>query len=152
MDDRFENFVISITEVHRYLQKIKEVEMERMGLKAGHTMCLYILGKHPEGLTATQLTELCKEDKAAISRTLSHLSEMGMVTYELSANKRSYRTIYHLTHKGQETVDRIEEKVREVLEKGGSGLTKGQREDLYISLEQICDNLAEFLNESREKE
>ncbi len=61
MQDRFERFVVSITELHRYLQKLKELEMGQMDLKAGYTMCLYYLGKHPKGLTATQLTELCKE-------------------------------------------------------------------------------------------
>ena len=55
MQDRFERFVVSITELHRYLQKLKELEMGQMDLKAGYTMCLYYLGKHPEGLTATQL-------------------------------------------------------------------------------------------------
>ena len=83
MQDRFERFVVSITELHRYLQKLKELEMGQMDLKAGYTMCLYYLGKHPEGLTATQLTELCKEDKAAISRTLSQLSSKGLVSCEL---------------------------------------------------------------------
>ena len=56
MQDRFERFVVSITELHRYLQKLKELEMGQLDLKAGYTMCLYHLGKHPEGLTATQLT------------------------------------------------------------------------------------------------
>ncbi|WP_418882088.1 MarR family transcriptional regulator, partial [Waltera sp.] len=92
MQDRFERFVVSITELHRYLQKLKELEMGQMDLKAGYTMCLYYLGKHPEGLTATQLTELCKEDKAAISRTLSQLSSKGLVSCELPEHKRSYRT------------------------------------------------------------
>ena len=82
MQDRFERFVVSITELHRYLQKLKELEMGQLDLKAGYTMCLYYLGKHPEGLTATQLTELCKEDKAAISRTLSQLSAKGLVSCE----------------------------------------------------------------------
>ena len=93
MQDRFERFVVSITELHRYLQKLKELEMGQMDLKAGYTMCLYYLGKHPEGLTATQLTELCKEDKAAISRTLSQLSSKGLVSCELPEHKRSYRSI-----------------------------------------------------------
>ena len=71
MQDRFERFVVSITELHRYLQKLKELEMGQMDLKAGYTMCLYYLGKHPEGLTATQLTELCKEDKVPVFRRRS---------------------------------------------------------------------------------
>ena len=75
MDHRFETFSLSILELNRYLQKIKELEMKQFGLKASHTMCLYYLGQHPEGLTATQLTELCKEDKAAVSRCLSQLSD-----------------------------------------------------------------------------
>ena len=91
MQDRFERFVVSITELHRYLQKLKELEMGQLDLKAGYTMCLYHLGKHPEGLTATQLTELCKEDKAAISRTLSQLSAKGLVSCELPENKRQHR-------------------------------------------------------------
>ena len=38
MQDRFERFVVSITELHRYLQKLKELEMGQMDLKAGYTM------------------------------------------------------------------------------------------------------------------
>ena len=48
MQDRFERFVVSITELHRYLQKLKELEMGQMDLKAGYTMCLYY-GKAPGG-------------------------------------------------------------------------------------------------------
>ena len=53
MDHRFETFSLSILELNRYLQKIKELEMKQFGLKASHTMCLYYLGQHPEGLTRT---------------------------------------------------------------------------------------------------
>ena len=46
MDHRFETFSLSILELNRYLQKIKELEMKQFGLKANHTMCLYYLGQH----------------------------------------------------------------------------------------------------------
>ena len=98
MDHRFETFSLSILELNRYLQKIKELEMKQFGLKASHTMCLYYLGQHPEGLTATQLTELCKEDKAAVSRCLSQLSDRQLVVCEQPEDhKRSYRSHYMLT-------------------------------------------------------
>ena len=96
MQDRFERFVVSITELHRYLQKLKELEMGQLDLKAGYTMCLYHLGKHPEGLTATQLTELCKEDKAAISRTLSQLSAKG------AAAKQAFLPYFILSDRGRQ--------------------------------------------------
>ena len=38
MRNRFESFAGDIIELNRCLQKIKEQEMKRFGLKAGHTM------------------------------------------------------------------------------------------------------------------
>ena len=147
MQDRFERFVVSITELHRYLQKLKELEMGQLDLKAGYTMCLYHLGKHPEGLTATQLTELCKEDKAAISRTLSQLSAKGLVSCELPENKRSYRTLYYLTEEGSTVVRKIGSRIYSALAHGGDGMTEEQRVNLYDSLERISHNLEQYLAE-----
>ena len=149
MQDRFERFVVSITELHRYLQKLKELEMGQLDLKAGYTMCLYYLGKHPEGLTAKQLTELCKEDKAAISRTLSQLSDKGLVFCELPENKRSYRTLYYLTAEGKDAVYKIGARIREALVHGGDGMTEDQRNNMYDSLEKISANLEQYLKECR---
>ena len=134
MQDRFERFVVSITELHRYLQKLKELEMGQMDLKAGYTMCLYYLGKHPEGLTATQLTELCKEDKAAISRTLSQLSSKGLVSCELP-------------EEGNTVVKKISSRIYSALAHGGDGMTEEQRLNLYDSLERISHNLEQYLTE-----
>ncbi len=54
MDHRFETFSLSILELNRYLQKIKELEMKQFGLKASHTMCLYYLGQHPESSASSR--------------------------------------------------------------------------------------------------
>lgn len=147
MENRFEKFVISITELHRYLQKLKELEMGQLDLKAGYTMCLYYLGKHPEGLTATKLTELCKEDKAAISRTLSQLGAKGLVSCELPEHKRSYRTLYYLTEEGSIVVRKISSRICSALAHGGDGMTEEQRINLYDSLERISHNLEQYLIE-----
>ena len=61
MQDRFERFVVSITELHRYLQKLKELEMGQLDLKAGYTMCLYHLVNLLERLTPTRFTQLSKQ-------------------------------------------------------------------------------------------
>ena len=132
MDHRFETFSLSILELNRYLQKIKELEMKQFGLKANHTMCLYYLGQHPEGLTATQLTELCKEDKAAVSRCLSQLSDRQLVVCEQPEDhKRSYRSHY----------------IKEALSYGGRGLTEERRRDFYGTLAIISENLSDYLTE-----
>ena len=88
MEKRFERFAAAVLEMNRYLQRIKEQEMRRFGLRSAHTMCIFYLGQHPEGLTVTQLTEICREDKAAVSRNLSELSRMGLVSCSAPPDRR----------------------------------------------------------------
>ena len=123
MQDRFERFVVSITELHRYLQKLKELEMGQLDLKAGYTMCLYHLGKHPE------------------------LSAKGLVSCELPENNRSYRTLYYLTEEGSTVVKKIGSRIYSALAHGGDGMTEEQRVNLYDSLERISHNLEQYLAE-----
>ena len=75
--EQFESFTAAVTRAYKCLQKIKNRETERMGLKGSHVMCLYYIGKTPGGLTAAELCRLCHEDKAAISRTLVDLTGRG---------------------------------------------------------------------------
>ena len=57
MTDRFETFVLTINRIYRCIQRIKDREMEALGLKGSHVMCLFQLRQHPEGLTAAELAE-----------------------------------------------------------------------------------------------
>lgn len=144
MENRFETFAGSVLELNRCIQKIKEAEMRKFGLKAGHTMCLYYLGQHPEGLSSAQLTGLCKEDKAAVSRCLGQLSEKELVFCDLPENKRSYRTLHFLTGKGKAIVCQINERIESALCFGGSGLTEQQRAVFYEAMGVILGNLSRY--------
>lgn len=143
--DRFETFVGSILELNRYLQKLKDLEMKPFGLRANHVMCLYYLGKHPEGLTVTELADVCKEDKAAISRCLAQLLERELVGGNFPENKRSYRTKLTLTDSGRELVQKMYARVDAVMVGGSSGLTDIQRENLYAAMEMIINNLSRYI-------
>lgn len=46
MTERFETFTNYMLQFNRYIQRIKEKEMQQFGLHATHTMCLYYLSKH----------------------------------------------------------------------------------------------------------
>ena len=151
MVSRFEAFSEYIVELNRYIQKIKEVEMNKLGLHAKHTMCLYYLGKYPDGLTSTELTKLCSEDKAAVSRTLTQLENGGFVSRGLPEDKRAYRAVYNLTESGEEIVKRINERVKSVIIGAGTGLSDEQRGELYSSLELILNNLKNLPCLSRRK-
>lgn len=138
MIHRFESFVTGITTCYKYIQRIKSVEMEELGLKGAHAMCLFYLHHNPDGLTAAQLSTLCAEDKAAISRTISDLRSQGLVAQEPGKN---YRAALFLTESGREVAHRVDELIERWVAAGGDGLTQRQRSDFYDSLALIASNL-----------
>ena len=117
---RFEDFVTGITECYRYIQRIKAMEMTELGLKGTHVMCLFYLGRSPEGLTSTQLCTLCGEDKAAVSRTLAELEQLGHC-HRLN-NGKKYRALLKLTPEGARLAEQICKKADSVMEYAGQGL------------------------------
>ena len=145
--NRFETFTGSILELNRYLQKIKELEMKPLGLKPGHVMCLYYLGKSSQGLTVTELAEACKEDKAAVSRCVSDLVQRGLAGGDFPENKRSYRTKLTLTPEGRALTQQVNQRIDQAVIGGGEGLTEQQRQTLYTALNIIIDNLARYIAE-----
>ena len=92
MIDRFENFTAYIAQAHKLILKIKTHEMQSFGLKASHVMCLYYIGKHPEGLNAVELTTLCMEDKAGISKALAELKKKALIHSIQTNDSKIYRT------------------------------------------------------------
>ncbi len=144
MFDRFEKFALTIAQLNRYVQKIKTMEMVELGLKGNHTMCLYYLGKNPDGLTSSELCGLCKEDKAAVSRTITELEALGFVKADDTDGKREYRTKLRLTKKGEGATCILDTKIRNAVDIGGKGLSDEQREAFYSTLDTIAENLENF--------
>ena len=103
MLNRFADFMAGITECHRYVLRIKNLEMTELGLKGHHMMCLFCLGRSEEGLTAAQLAAMCFEDKAAISRSIADLENGGYVA-PADPNVK-YRSTLVLTEKGEKLVE-----------------------------------------------
>lgn len=147
MKERFEAFTDAIAALHRCVQVLKRSEMKRYGLRSSHTMCLYYLGQHPAGLTVTQLTGYCREDKAAISRAMQEMRERGLVDQEGAGGKRHYRSRYFLTPAGRQMSASLTQTIGSVLEAGGRGLTDDQREAFYAALDIIRRNLEAFIAE-----
>lgn len=145
MTDGFETFTGYMMQFHRYIQKIKEIEMRRFGLHATHTMCLHYLSKNEEGLTATQLSQICREDKAAISRCIKQLTALGYVYAEQTDARRSYRSLLFLSESGKELTKNMEMRLQEVISTLGEGIDECRREALYQTLEVIMKNFASYI-------
>lgn len=149
MTQRFELFCTTINQIHRNLQRIKLKEMEEFGLKAIHVMCLFELNHNPEGLTLTQLTNLCGEDKAAVSRAVSELTKRDMVT---SNSEKKYRSLITLTEEGKSIAAKIDQKAEAAVIAGSGNLTTEQRNSLYEILTYISNNLNHYLTDDKETE
>lgn len=145
MLQRFESFVTGITVCYKYLQRIKSTEMTEFGLKGIHVMCLFFLSHSEEPLTAAQLCQLCAEDKAAISRALSILTEKGL----LKTGEKKYRAQLQLTEEGIQVALKIDELVLHWVTSGGDGLSDEERSTFYYCLNLISENLRKKLD-SRE--
>ena len=99
MNQRFGLFVSSISKAYKQLQRIKKKGMEYFNLQGTQVMCMYYLGNNEEGLTVTELSELCVEDKAAVSRAISIILvkdiclSSAVVSFSSSASKAFFRRI-----------------------------------------------------------
>lgn len=143
MKTLFEDFTLSILKLNRLVQKIKTHEIEKYGLKPVHAMCFYFLRKMPQELTAKKLSDLCLEDKAAISRALNLMQVKGYVRYD--TNKRN--AIVELTDDGKQMAQVIYERIENAVVAGSVDFTDTERVFFYKSLDAIVKNLTEYYRE-----
>lgn len=150
MTERFDRFVTYINSIYKNIQKIKNSEMTEIdcGLKGIHVMCIFRLAHSEEGLTVTQLSTMCGEDKAAMSRTVADLISRG---YAVSDSGHRYRAPITLTDSGRLIAGRIESRINNAVVTGGDGLSNEERKYFYKALMTIDSNLKKYL-ENRESD
>ena len=135
--DRFETFTALVTGISRTIRKIKNEEMVEFHLKGPHVSCLYYLYKN-ETLTAKELSELCEEDKANMSRTVEYLIKGGYIAKRTASR---YRAPLSLTEEGKRIGAHIAERIDRVLFAAADGVSEEERRVLYESLTKIYENL-----------
>lgn len=148
--ERFEAFTTYVTKTYKSIQKIKLSETENLGLKANHVMYMYHLGKNEDGLTPTQLSKLCIDDKAAVSRIITELTKKGFVKPAQLDSQRKYRTKFILTNEGIDINKKINDAISIAVSKASSGLSDEDRDTFYRvfsyvtnNLEMICDSYSQ---------
>ena len=146
MKQRFETFTVLINRISRNIRKIKNQEMAEYKLRSIHISCLYHLHLS-DGLTATDLCELCAEDKATISRSIDYLEKNGYLTSK-SPNSKKYKTPLVLTQYGREVGKKIADKVECVLGEISTGMNEEERLRFYRSLAIIDKKLQTVVNKA----
>lgn len=140
MLERFETFSFAISEISKNWHKLTTDEMEKYGLKGPHAIYLLVMAKYEKGLTAPQICELCGRDKADVSRTMSAMEKIGLVTKE-GVNHSLYRGVLRLTDEGKKAAEYVSNRAKLAVEMAGKGLTEEKRAVFYESLGIIAKNL-----------
>ena len=140
MIDRFSRFSLSISEIYRYWHHLTASEMEKYDLKSSCGIYLIALNRHPEGITAAQLSEICDRNKADVSRAAAELERKGFLLREGA----HYRALLKLTAEGKQAAENICERAGKAVEAGGKGLSEEERTFFYETLEQIAGNMKEM--------
>lgn len=140
MLDRFVQFTAAISSIYRFIQKIERDEMEKYGLKGAHAQYLLAMERHPEGITAATLCEVCDKDKAAVSRILSEMESKGLVARADSGDS-TYRARMVLTQEGLAAAEFVRRKAALAAEIAGKDLSDQERKAFYLTLEHIAGNI-----------
>lgn len=151
--ERFELFVVLMSNVQKSIQRIKMQKMKRYSLSSAHTNCicrLEIAGER--GLTQMELVRQEMMDASQISRVLRELIQKGYVQVDGESGK--YRRRYSLTDTGMVVAEEIRDTIREINHYVSGEIPMDDLKTFYRTLNRISDSLnrAErvFLTEENE--
>ena len=137
---RFSRFSLAISEIDRCWHKLAAEEMAKYDLNSPHAVYLSALYESEAGITAAELSELCRKNKADVSRMVAILERKGLVRKEGSGSKQ-YRAKLLLTEEGRRAAEQVRARAALAVELAGEGLSPEIREIFYAALEQITANL-----------
>lgn len=146
MADRFIQFSVAISKLNKQIQKLKTDGMQYFDLKGTHTLCLYQLLEHPEGMSFSQVAAGCDLDQALVSRTLAVLTQKELV--EKSGLPGKYNALYRLTPKGEAVVQQIRSIISQIQTLADQGITSEDLSVFYRVLYRLLANFQDMADHS----
>ena len=147
---RFEQFCSIISTIYRDVQRLGREVMIQYGYKGAFAQYLVVLCQNPEGLSASQLSELCDKDKAAVSRVVAEMQEKGLIHRECGECS-VYKSKIKLTEEGQRIACSVCQSVHETVAAVAGELTEEERDAFYRSLGLIHGKLDSLIKDGREQ-
>ena len=141
MQNRFREFTLLTSNVVRTINKIKNFEMKKYGLKGTQVSCLFYLYGSDGNMTAKDICALCQEDKAAISRALKDLEIKGFIVCETDNNKKKYNTLLTLTESGEKVAKQILNTIERILKYDKNFISEQELSEFYQTFNKIYENL-----------
>ena len=149
-EDRYITFSITIEQIAKNLQRLKNDKMEKFGLRSVHATCLVRLGQSKSGLTGAELAEACEVDKSLISRVIGELEEKGYVDYEISDKK--YRRKIYLTESGRVVLSEVRSILSEAVDAVRGGASDTDVDTFYRILNYFDTNICSLIESNEERE
>ena len=136
----FEQLSIGVHELYLTMHRVETKQMEKYGLRGAYVKYLVALLHTPEGLTISQLCEICDQDKAAVSRAVSELVGREFIWRD-NPRKNHYRAKLNLSERGCELAKEVCNSAKDAFDEAVAGLTQEQKDNLYELMFAVSDNL-----------
>ena len=140
MTQRYARFSSAISGINQYIQKIESDEMKKYNLRGSCAQYLVAILSSDEALTATRLSEICRKDKAAVSRAVAEMEEKNLLVRTGKGGNR-YRSPLALTETGEVAAKAVASRASRAVELAGKGFPEEDRERFYEILELLSGNL-----------
>jgi len=148
--ERFEQFNTLISGIYRDIQKLKTKWTAPLGMKSVHIFWVYLLSSHPEGLSASELSQHSQSNRSLVSREIQELIDLGYVYAKQSATKRRYGQKLQLTPLGEEAAKRIANATLDIQNKVNIGIPEEDLVVLYRTLNILMENFHQLAEQPLE--
>ena len=149
--ERFEQFNSLISGLYRDILKLKTKWTEPLGMKAVHIFWVYLLKNHPEGLTATELSQHSQSNRSLVSREIQELIDLDYVYIENTGNRRKYGRKLRLTTAGIAAAKRISDATMMIQNQVNSGIPEEDLIIMYRTLGKLMENFHKLTEQSTEE-
>lgn len=150
--ERFEIFNSLISGIYRDIQKLKTKWTEPLGMKSVHIFWVYLLKNHPEGLSATELSQYSQTNRSLVSREIQELIDLGYVYIEQKSRNRRYGQKLRLTTSGEEASKRIADATLDIQNQVNAGIPEADLQVLYRTLGILMENFHKLAEQPLEDE
>jgi len=149
--ERFGKFTLLIDGIYKNIHKIKLDTAPYLGIKSVHVFWIYLLRKHSDGLTSTELASISEIDRSLVSREVAKLCADGYIMSVGGTGKRkNYNSRLVLTEKGMELAESIRLEAMDVQARADAGITEEELALFYAVLEKLHDNFVKITKEREE--
>jgi DNA-binding MarR family transcriptional regulator len=150
--ERFELFNSLISGIYRDIQKLKAKWTEPLGMKSVHIFWVYLLKNHPEGLSATELSQYSQTNRSLVSREIQELIDLGYVYAEQKNQTRRYGQKLRLTDSGEAAARRIAEATLDIQNQVSDGISETDLQVLYRTLGLLMERFHKLAEQPLEDE